>query len=294
YPNLLEKKKDAALVLLRNREGTHNRNQAGKGKNFEKLREYTRGDSFHDIHWKVTAKRRQPVSKVFQLERNNEVYLALDCSRFMARVVEQEITPDGQVDTDQPVSSVNESFLEKAITATLLMAMSAEKEQDQFGLLTFSDQVHQIILAGSGRAHFLRCRSSIFDLAPRLVTPDFGELISTISLKIRKRALIFFVTCLDDPLLSESFLESIDILTRKHRVIVISIKPKSIAPLFSSEVHAVDDIYEGLSGHFESENLLQLEQQLRRKGARFMAVQNEKLVMEMLSAYFNLKNEGAL
>jgi uncharacterized protein (DUF58 family) len=286
FPNLLETKKDAALILLRNREGAHSRNQAGKGRNFEKLREYTRGDSFHDIHWKVTAKRRQPVSKVFQVERMHEVYVALDCSRFMARKVELAMATPGD--------SSLESFLEKGIMATLLMALAAEKEQDHFGLVTFSDKVHKFISAGAGNAHFLRCRQAIFDLSPQLVTPDFDEVISTIALKIRKRALLFFITCLDDPLLSESFLKSLLLITRKHRVVVISVKPKGTAPIFSSPVTSMDEIYEGLSGHFESENLLQIERQLRRKGVHFLAVYNENLVMQAISTYLKLKNGGAL
>jgi len=53
----------------------------GKGRDFEKLREYIPGDSLDDIHWKATAKRGHPVTKVFQIERTQEVYVILDASR---------------------------------------------------------------------------------------------------------------------------------------------------------------------------------------------------------------------
>ena len=57
----------------------------GKGREFEKLREYVRGDSLNDIHWKATAKRGHPVTKEYQIERTQEVYIAIDASRMSGR-----------------------------------------------------------------------------------------------------------------------------------------------------------------------------------------------------------------
>ena len=59
--------------------------QVGRGREFEKLREYIPGDSFDEIHWKATARRARPITKVFQVERTREVYVAVDLSRLSAR-----------------------------------------------------------------------------------------------------------------------------------------------------------------------------------------------------------------
>ena len=85
YPNLKLEGKQIAHFLNRGAIGIHAQPQIGKGREFEKLREYERGDSFDEINWKATAKRRFPVTKVFQLERSKEIYLALDTSRLSAR-----------------------------------------------------------------------------------------------------------------------------------------------------------------------------------------------------------------
>src|SRR5207344_2975735 len=70
YPNLwAERKSLAALFLHRGGLGTHAQRQVGKGRDFEKLREYAAGDSYDEIHWKATARRGHPVTKVFQIER---------------------------------------------------------------------------------------------------------------------------------------------------------------------------------------------------------------------------------
>ncbi len=42
-------------------------------------------DGFDEIHWKATAKRRHPITKVFQVERTQEVYAVIDASRLSAR-----------------------------------------------------------------------------------------------------------------------------------------------------------------------------------------------------------------
>ena len=51
YPNLMaERRNVSALFLNRGAFGTHAQRQVGKGRDFEKLREYVPGDSFDDIH----------------------------------------------------------------------------------------------------------------------------------------------------------------------------------------------------------------------------------------------------
>src|SRR6058998_751801 len=86
YPNLLtERKSVAALFLNRGNFGAHALRQVGQGRDFEKLRDYVHGDGYDEIHWKATAKRGRPVTKVFQIERTQEVYVVIDASRLSAR-----------------------------------------------------------------------------------------------------------------------------------------------------------------------------------------------------------------
>src|SRR5439155_1828093 len=77
----------AALFLHRGAFGLHAERQVGKGREFEKLREYVPGDGYDEIHWKATAKRGRPITKVFQIERTQEIYVVIDASRLSARSV---------------------------------------------------------------------------------------------------------------------------------------------------------------------------------------------------------------
>ena len=86
YPNLLSERKSlAALFLNRGAFGVHAQRQVGKGRDFEKFREYVPGDDYDEIHWKATARRGKPITKVFQIEKTQEVYVIVDASRLSAR-----------------------------------------------------------------------------------------------------------------------------------------------------------------------------------------------------------------
>ena len=87
YPDLLaERKRLSGLFLNRGGVGIHVQRQVGQGREFEKLRDYVPGDGYDAIHWKATAKRGRPVTKVFQLERTQEVYVLVDSSRLSGRL----------------------------------------------------------------------------------------------------------------------------------------------------------------------------------------------------------------
>lgn len=114
------------------------------------------------------------------------------------------------------------------------MAVVAEQMADRYGLLIFSDQPDCFIRAGRGHAHYNACREALYDRRARLVSPDFDELFAFIGTHIRKRALLVFLTSLDDPLLAESFEESMAIAGRRHMVMVNTFRPPGAYPLFSN------------------------------------------------------------
>ena len=235
YPNLFDERKNVAAIFLRRGDlGAHAMRRAGQGREFEKLREYSHGDSLGDVHWKASAKRVHPVTKVFQIERTQEVYVIVDASRLSGRSV--------------VVEGKRTSALERCVTAALILGLAAEQQGDQFGLITFSDRVLSFVRAKSGQAHYDACRDRLYTLQPQDVTPDFEELCSFIRLRLRKRALLICLTALDDPMLAESFAKASELVSRQHLMLVDMLQPEGAEPLFSeaADVGALDDIYRRL------------------------------------------------
>jgi uncharacterized protein (DUF58 family) len=292
YPNLSRERKDlAALFLHRGGFGLHAQRQVGRGRDFEKLREYIPGDGYDEIHWKATAKRGQPVTKVFQIERTQEVYVVIDASRLSARSPERPdplaASPDA---TSGGSREMDTTVLERFITASLVLGLAAEQQGDLFGVLTFSNKVGTFLRAKNGKAHYSACRDALYTLEPQGVTPDYDEICAFLRLRLRRRALILFLTSLDDPVLAEGFVRNVDLIRRQHLVLVSMIQPPGVAPLFTNpKLATVDEVYRHLGGHLLWHKLRELEKVLQRRGVRFSLLKNERLSAELVSQYMGVK-----
>jgi uncharacterized protein (DUF58 family) len=274
YPNIREGETLAALQ--RDQTGVQAIRQVGKGRDFEKLREYQPGDTADEIHWKASARRGQPITKVFQIERTREIYVLVDASRLSNRVI------DGQ-----PV-------LDRYLAAALVMGLAAEKRGDLFGLVTFADQVNGFVRARNGKAHYAACRDAIYQLAPSEAPADFDELFSFLRTRLRRRALLIVLTALDDPVLAESFARASRLLSQKHLVVGGMLSPAGTEPLFSSEAANDEEIYDKLSGHLAWRALRQVEVDLQRHGVRFRLFQPDRLSGDLISIYDEVKQRQLL
>lgn len=272
YPNM-QKDRNGLSLMFRGASGSHAMRQVGKGREFEKLRDYVPGDGSEDIHWKATARRGRPVTKVFQIERTQEVYVALDTSRLSAR----------------------ENAIECHISTALLIGMAAEQQGDLFGLLSFSDRVENFVRARNGSAHYQACRDTIYAAQPSEVNPDFDEVCSFIRLRLRRRALIIILTALDDPVLAENFLVDVNLIARQHLVVVGMMKPSGVAPLFSNPtVDSRDALYDELGGHLRWHNLEEVGQLLQRRGVKLAVFDSEKMGLRLVSEYLTIKKRQLL
>ena len=270
YPNLRE---DAALLAPRRGQvGVHSLRQVGRGREFERLREYQPGDGAEDIHWKATARRGHPVTKVYQIERTQEVYVVIDTSRLSGR------------------SSGSQTNLDRAIKAALLTGASVENHGDLFGLAAFSDQVQTFVRARAGKTHYAACRDAIYQLRPRAVSPDFDELVTFLRLRLRRRSLLLFLTSLDDPLIAEHFARATRLLASRHLVVVGMLRPEGANQIFSDpNVETSRDVYQQLAGHLAWRKLHELERTLARQGVRMTLFAPDHFAASLIGLYDEIK-----
>ncbi|MCP4371720.1 MAG: DUF58 domain-containing protein [Deltaproteobacteria bacterium] len=292
YPNLIIERKNLSALFLNKGVGVHSQRQVGKGRDFEQLREYIPGDSYEDIHWKATAKRGQPITKVFQIERTQIVYVIIDASRLSARKVNFQRNKNSFGEGDRLFLT---TILERYITAALVLGLAAERQGDLFGILLFDDRVRGYAGAKNGKAHFNACRDMLYTLQPNRVSPDFSELFTFIGTRIRQRSLLLFLTNLDDPVLAQSFTKNIDIISRRHLVLVNMLTPSAARPVFSSStIASVDELYQKLGGHTLWQSLRETKKILRRRGADFSTLDHEAICTELISKYLSVKKRQIL
>jgi uncharacterized protein (DUF58 family) len=280
YPDLSSAQRSNLALLSRGNTGAKPQRQIGRGREFEKLRDYTSGDAFDEIDWKATARRGRPITRVFQVEKTQEVYVILDSSRLLARPVTA-----GEPDT----------ILEHNISAALLLAVQTQKQGDHFGLVTFSDRVHGFVRARNGKAHYNACRDALYTLHARTVTPDFDEVCTLLRLRLRRRALLVFLTELDDPILAASFVKNVSLLRRQHLVLVGMMRPPKARPVFEgAPADTLADVYQGLAGHQQWHKLQELAKVLQRQGVHFLQFDARTLAGELANSYLNLKQRQLL
>jgi uncharacterized protein (DUF58 family) len=292
YPDLLRERKKLSGLFLNRGIGIHAQRQVGKGREFEQLREYLPGDSYEDIHWKATARRGLPITKVYQIERTQQIYVVIDGSRLSTR----NSGLPGSNSTHGPFCGNRyPTIMERFTTAALVMGLAADRQGDVFGLLAFDDRVRKFVRAKNGKAHYDVCRDALYTLQARSVTPDFGELFSFVATKIRRRALLMILTNLDDPVLAESFTAHIDLISRQHLVLVNMLKPAGAAPIFSDpSVDTIGDIYTKLGGHLLWRHLREIEKFLQRRGIGFYLLENENLCSDLVTKYLTIKRRQIL
>jgi uncharacterized protein (DUF58 family) len=275
YPNL--RRKDDLKALRRGAAGVHSLRQIGRGREFEKLREYVAGDGFDEIHWKAAARRGRPITKVFQVERTQEIYVIVDASRLSARRVGEE------------------TAVERAISAALLIGAAAERSGDLFGLAAFATQVEAFTRARNGKAHYAACRDAIYQIQPRLAPPDFDEIATFLRLRLRRRALLIFLTSLDDTVISENFARAMRLLSRRHLVVAAMARPEWAKPLFQDPaVESPRDVYRQLAGHLGWKKLRETETALSRIGIRLVLLEPQHFGSGLIGLYDEVKQRQLL
>jgi uncharacterized protein (DUF58 family) len=288
YPNLRRERRQLAnLFLNRGNIGTHAQRMVGQGREYEQLREYNHGDSMLDIHWKASAKRGELATKTYQVERTQEIYLVMDHSRLSGL---HSTRAGGEVDDDYA-----ETILERYVTAASVLSLVAERQGDHFGLVGFGQRVSRFVRASSGKQHGQVIQDALFDLKTERGPFDLDELFTFLSLRLRRRALLIFLTDLSDSAAAAEFQQRVKMVAARHVVLVNSIRRPGVHPLYDEPKDAPARlITEELAGHMRWEGLRHLQRELRAQGVEFALVDDEKLSVEIVNQYLAIKQRQIL
>ncbi len=297
YPDLrAERRRLSAVFLLRGHDGSHLVRQVGKGRDFEQLRDYQPGDDYIDVDWKATARRRNPVTRTYQIERTQEVYVVVDHSRLSAREIRVPVAEAPEDDWLYREESAGGEHLvttqlEKFLHCSLILASVAERQGDLFGFVSFADKEDRFIRARSGKGHYNLVRDALYTLEPKPVAPDFEQLMVALRRRLTRRALLVMLIDLSDPLTAEQFHRALPLINRQHLVLVNMVRPAAAHPLFSVKrlPGSVAEIYENLGGHFQWQELRETANRLRHLGVELGIPDHEELCAETVSQYLNVK-----
>lgn len=177
----------------------------GQGMTFADFREYVPGDDVRSISWPLTAKTGKPFIKKYEEERELTLILAVDVS--------------GSADF-----GTGEVFKGEAMThLAAVLAFSAVKNNDQVGLLLFSDQVEHYVPPKKGRGHVYRILRDLLYYKPLSTQTKMSSAFQYLSGILKKRATIFVFSDFID----EGFDKSLRMLGDKHDVVACVVQDAS-------------------------------------------------------------------
>lgn len=267
--------------------GAYHSRFKGKGMEFAEVREYVAGDDIRSIDWNVTARSQSPHVKQFDEERELNLMLVVDCS--------------ASTHFGSQFSLKRESM---AMVAGLL-AFAAVQNQDQVGLLLFSDHVEKVIPPAKGRKHVLRLIRDLLEFEPQGKATSIHSALEGLRQNLKKHSLVAFLS----DFLQMDHLDDLKHLNRKHEVLAVQfwdpfegVIPKvgkfPLQDLETGEIHWLDSSHRSLRQNlekFEETEAFRLEQFFKKRKVDFIRVTQKsdfESTIQPLVQYFYQRKKG--
>lgn len=254
--------------------GVRQQPRRGLGLEFHQLREYREGDVLRQIDWKATARKRMPIAREYQDDRDQQILLMLDCGRRMR-------SHDGEL-----------THFDHVLNASLLLAYVALRQGDALGLCGFAADRPCFVPPAKGQQQLPRLLNSVYDLQTTLHPADFHTLASEVLARQKRRALLVLLSNLLDD--DNELLAAVQRLSRHHRVLVVSLREGILDQLSQRPVSSFDDAL----AYCGTRELLGARSQLHRRllshGIAVLDVTPDQLAPQLISRYLAWKKAGTL
>lgn len=255
--------------------GVRQRPRRGLGLEFHQLREFRDGDSLRQIDWKATARKRTPIAREYQDERDQQIVFLLDCGRRMR-------SQDGEL-----------SHFDHALNACLLLSYVALRQGDAVGLATFACAQPRFLAPVKGQDQLKVLLNAVYDLDSSQQPADFIAAAEQLLARQRRRALVVLVSNLRDED-DQALLGAVKRLGRQHRVLVASLREEVLDQL---RQRPVED-FEGALDYCGTLDYLgaraDLHERLAAHGMPVLDARPSELGPQLVSRYLAWKKAGVL
>jgi uncharacterized protein (DUF58 family) len=248
-----------------------------EGREFAALRGYVPGDDVRSIDWKATARRGGPVVREWQPERNQILWILLDCGRHLsARLA------DGRTKLDH------------AVDAALALARAAAARGDRAGAVLFGAEVRRVVPPTGGRAQLGPLADALHTADARIEESDYGAAFDVLDARQRRRALVVVFTDLADPDTSALLLARAAQLRRRHLVLVAAVADSEIADVAAARPRDAEEAYARAAAETILDEREQAARRLQGSGVRVESVPARDLAAAVVGRYAEVKARGSL
>jgi uncharacterized protein (DUF58 family) len=283
-PNL-EQAKRQSLYLIRSRQADlekRRRRQRGMGREFDSLREYREGDELRDISWTATARRRHLITRVFQMERSQNVWLVLDAGRLLRAQVRE------------PGDAPRFSKLDYAVNAALSLAQVALYCGDRVGLLAYGRKVQQNLYAGRGAHHVRAIVESLAQVKAEAFESDHGRAVRALLNAQKRRSLVVWITDFAETATIPEVIEYAMQLTPRHLVVFAAMGQPDLKALADTIPRSSVDLYRHGAALEISQRRDILMRGLRQRGVLALELMPGMLASSLVTQYLDIKERSLI
>jgi uncharacterized protein (DUF58 family) len=243
---------------------------------FESLRDFVDGDDVRLLDWKATARRRKPIVRNQQAERNQTILLLIDCGRLMNAEVE------------------GGAKLDHAVNTALILAHVALARGDRVGLCTFSHTVHAWL---APRAHVAQNRlitEALYDLRGNFTETDHGQCLRLLAARHSKRALLVVLTDFVDATTSADMVAHLHLTARRHLVLFTALKDPFLERAARSQPRTGFEAYRKAAAVDLLRERREVLERLRQMGMHTLDVEPTGVTPPLINRYLEITFRGLL
>ncbi len=265
--------------------------QRGLGRDFESLREYREGDDLRDICWTATARRGSMVTRQYQTERSQAVWIVLDCGRLMRSRVETAMRGKSAVSTSEPGIRAH-SKLDHACTAAVALAQLALFSGDRVGLLAYGQRIQQRLLPGRGAAHLRQLIELLAQLRAESGEADHLRATTMLGHLQPRRALILWVTDLAETAMRPEVIDGAMQLVRRHVLLFVAMAQPEVSHIAQSRPKTVEQMFRAAAAQEMAARRELLLARLHEQGALTLDLNPEAVTSSVLNQYLAVKERA--
>jgi uncharacterized protein (DUF58 family) len=263
--------------------------QRGLGRDFESLREYREGDDLRDICWTATARRGSPITRQYQTERSQPVWIVLDCGRLMrARVA--AVTPGNPTAGDDGPRI--HSKLDYACTTAVALAQLALYSGDRVGLLAYGQGIQQRLLPGRGAAHLRQLIESLALVRAESSEADHLRATAVLNRLQPRRSLILWVTDLAETAMRPEVIDGAVHLLRRHVLLFVAMAQPEVELIAQARPRNVEQMFRATAAQEMAGRRELLLARLHEQGALTMDLNPDALTSSVLNRYLMVKERA--
>jgi uncharacterized protein (DUF58 family) len=265
--------------------------QRGLGRDFESLREYREGDDLRDICWTATARRGSPITRQYQTERSQPVWIVLDCGRLMRSRVAAGSPGKSMLPVAEPGARVH-SKLDHACTTAVALAQLALYSGDRVGLLAYGSGLQQRLLPGRGAAHLRQFIESLAQVHAESGEADHLRATATLNRLQPRRALILWITDLAETAMRPEVIDGAVQLLRRHVLLFVAMAQPEVESIAQARPKNIEQMFRAAAAQEMAGRRELLLARLHEHGALTLDLDPEALTSSVLNQYLTIKERA--